>query len=494
MNVEEHGWRRAVITLTVTLAVLLQLADTTIVDVSLPTIDGALGASTDEGTWLITAYIIANVIVIPLSPWLQTRFGRRAFFITSIAGFTVTSVLCGVADSLQSEIVLRFIQGAFGGGLMLPAQQILRDTYGPKELGKSQALFGLLVPIGPTIGPILGGLLTDNYSWRWVFFVNLLPGVMAALLALTFLRNPEKPRKLPVDGVGIALLAIGLGSLQYVLERGERLEWFSDTGIVIFTLLAIAGCASFAWWELSGAKTPAVNLKILRERAVWAGTLVFFAMGFYFYAMFVMQPFFTQETLHFTTAWSGYFMVLRALAVMVMYPVVSWLVARPKIDVRIVVAVSTVLFGLTWFWQANLMTTTADFDTFVGSQVVGGLFLGLSYPLLNVVLMRAVNPAAVAASLALVRLGTQLGGSIGSTLIVTVMDRSFDQNAEVLRTAVSLTRPAIVQFVAQHGALAPTMLFNMASSQATALSQADGARFLGIIVLISSPLALLIRR
>jgi MFS transporter, DHA2 family, multidrug resistance protein len=200
---------------------------------------------------------------------------------------------------------------------------------------------------------------------------------------------------------------------QYVLERGERLEWFSDTGIVMFALLAIAGCASFAWWELSGAKTPAVNLKILRERAVWAGTLVFFAMGFYFYAMFVMQPFFTQETLHFTTAWSGYFMVLRAVAVavavMVMYPVVSWLVARPKIDVRIVVAVSTVLFGFTWFWQANLMTTTADFGSPVLSQVVGGLFLGLSYPLLNVVVMRAVNPAAVAASLALVRLGTQLG-------------------------------------------------------------------------------------
>src|SRR6202035_664235 len=129
-----------------------------------------------------------------------------------------------------AEIILRFIQGAFGGGLMLPAQQILRDTYGPKELGKSQALFGLLVPIGPTIGPILGGFLTDNYSWRWVFFVNLLPGAIAAILALIFLRNPETPRKLPVDALGIALLAVGLGSLQYVLERGERLDWFSDAG------------------------------------------------------------------------------------------------------------------------------------------------------------------------------------------------------------------------------------------------------------------------
>jgi DHA2 family multidrug resistance protein len=494
LNVEEHGWRRAVIVLTVTLAVLLQLADTTIVNVSLPTIDGSLGASTDEGTWLITAYIIANVIIIPLSPWLQTRFGRRAYFTTSIVGFTVMSAFCGMADSLQAEIVLRFIQGAFGGGLMLPAQQILRDTYGPKELGKSQAIFGLLVPVGPTIGPILGGWLTDNYSWQWVFFVNLLPGMIAATLALVFLRNPEQPRKLPVDAPGIALLAIGLGSLQYVLERGERLDWFSDSGIVGFTILAIAGCASFIWWELRGTSMPAVNLKVMGERAVWASTLTFFAMGFAFYGMFLLQPIYTQQTLQFTTTWSGYFIALRALSLMAMYPVVNWLLGKPKIDMRVVVSISSVMYGLVWFWQANQMTTTADFGAFVVSQAVGGVFLGLLYMPFNVVLMRAINPAAVAASLGLVRLGQQIGGSVGSAVIVTVMNRSFDQNSEALRMGINLTHPVVSQFIAQHGATAPGQLLNMVSAQATALSQADGARFLGLIVLLSSPLALLVRR
>jgi DHA2 family multidrug resistance protein len=494
LNVEEHGWRRAVIVLTVTLAVLLQLADTTIVNVSLPTIDGALGASTDEGTWLITAYIIANIIVIPLSPWLQTRFGRRAYFVTSIAGFTIMSAFCGMADSLQSEIVLRFVQGAFGGGLLLPAQQILRDTYGPKELGKSQAIFGLLVPVGPTIGPILGGWLTDNLSWQWVFFVNLIPGMVAATLALLFLRNPEQPRKLPVDAPGIALLALGLGSLQYVLERGERLDWFSDPGIVGFTVLAIACCSVFIWWELYGTIAPAVNIRIMGERAVWASMLTFGAMGFAFYGMFLLQPIYTQQTLQFTTSESGYFIALRAVSLMAMYPVVNWLLGKPRIDMRIVVAVSSVMYGWVWFWQANQMTTTADFGSFVVSQAVGGMFLGLLYMPFNVVLMRAVNPAAVAASLGLVRLGQQIGGSVGSALIVTVVNRSFDGNSEALRTGVSLARPVVGQFVVQHGSTAPLMLLNMVSAQANALAQADGARFLGLIVLVCSPLALLVRR
>jgi DHA2 family multidrug resistance protein len=494
LNVEEHGWRRAVIVLTVSLAVLLQLADTTIVNVSLPTIDGALGASTDEGTWLITAYIIANVIIIPLSPWLQTRFGRRAYFATSIIGFTVMSALCGMTDSLQTEIVLRFVQGAFGGGLMLPAQQILRDIYGPKELGKSQAIFGLLVPVGPTIGPILGGWLTDNYSWQWVFFVNVLPGMFAAALALVFLRNAEQPRKLPVDAVGIVLLAIGLGSLQYVLERGERLDWFSDVGIVGFTVLAIAGCGSFIWWELRGTTMPAVNLRVMGERAVWASTLTFFAMGFSFYGMFLLQPIYTQQTLQFTTSWSGYFVAVRALSVMAMYPVVNWLLGKPKIDMRVVVAISSLLYGLVWFWQANQMTTTADFDAFILSQAIGGAFLGLLYMPFNVVLMRAINPVAVAASLGLVRLGQQIGGSVGSALIVTVMNRSFDQHSEGLRTGINLTSPVVRQFIAQHGPMAPAVLLNLVSAQATALSQADGARFLGLIVLLTSPVVLLVQR
>ena len=215
------------------LAALMQLADTTIVNVALPTIDGALGASTDEGAWFITAYIIANVIVIPLSPWLQTMLGRRNYFALSIAGFTVTSVLCGLANDATTEIALRFVQGAFGGGLMVPAQQIIRDTFPPAKLAVSQSLFALAVVLGPTIGPTLGRHSYRRLTWRWVFFVNLLPGILATVLVLTFVRDPAPGKRTAFDFFGITLLAIGLGCLQYVLDEGERNGWFDDTTIAL---------------------------------------------------------------------------------------------------------------------------------------------------------------------------------------------------------------------------------------------------------------------
>lgn len=494
MSVVEYGWRRSVVVVAVTLAVLLQAADTTIVNVSLPTIEGSLGASTDEGTWLVTAYIIANVIVIPLAPWLQARFGRRNYFAVSIVGFTVLSALCGMATTLNEEIVLRFVQGAFGGGLVIPAQQILRDTYAPHELGKSQALFGFLVPIGPAIGPVLGGFLTDNLSWQWVFYVNVVPGIVACVLALLFVRDPEAPKKLDVDGLGIGFLAVSLGSLQYVLERGERLDWFDDPGIVAFSIIALIGGAAFVWWELRGAPAPAVNVRVLSQRAVWAGTLIFFCFGFSFYGMFLVQPFYTQQTLRFTTSLSGEFMAIRAVALLAMFPAVNWVVGKPRIDLRFVVAIASLLYALTWFWQASLMTTGAGFNTFLVSQVVGGILLAFSYSPVNVILMRALDPKQIAPSLALVRLGMQIGGSVGSAIIVTMISHDFVVHATALQGGLTPARTAIRDFVAQHGANAAATLASLTTAQATVLSQADAARLLGVVMLLSAPMVLIMKK
>ena len=238
-SVVEYGARRVAVVAAVMLAALMQLADTTIVNVALPSIDGTLGASHDQGAWFITAYIIANVIVIPLTPWLQSIFGRKRYFAMSIAGFTLVSILCGLASDTNTEIALRFIQGAFGGGLMVPAQQIIRDTFPPDQLGKSQSLFALAIVIGPTIGPTLGGILTDDLSWRWVFFINVLPGIAAALLVLLFVRDPHAPKRIPVDGIGMGLLAVGLATMQYVLDEGERNGWFDDATIVMCTVVSV---------------------------------------------------------------------------------------------------------------------------------------------------------------------------------------------------------------------------------------------------------------
>ena len=494
MSVVEYGWRRAGVVVAVMLVVLLQLADTTIVNVSLPTIDGSLGATADEGTWLITSYLIANVIVIPLSPWLQARFGRRAYFAVSIAGFTLFSALCGFANDLNSEIVLRFVQGAFGGGLLTPAQHILRDTYPPEQLGKSQALFGLAVPVGPTIGPILGGYLTDNLSWQWIFFVNVLPGIAALGLVLWILRDPETPKAMSFDAIGIGLLTISLGSLLYVLERGERLDWFDDPGIVFFTVLALGGSAAFGWWELWGTKFPAVNLRVMKQRPVWLGTLAFFGHSFAFYGMFILQPLYTQQAMHFTTSLSGNFMALRALAVLATYPIVAWLIANPRIDMRVVVAVSTVLYAATWWWQAQLMTTTADFAAFIPSQVAGGVVLGLAYMSLNVIVTRALNPRSVAASMALVRLGTQISGAVGSAVIITFIDRLSAAHMATLQETTTLAYGAIRTFVEQHGSTANSLLWALVNAQADVLSDADAARLLAVVLLVCAPLPLLIGR
>src|SRR5690348_9670659 len=249
------------------LAALLQMIDMTIVNVSLPTIQGNLGATIDEATWVITAYVVANIVVIPITPWLQRRFGRKNYFLASIAGFTAASVLCGMATSLDSLILFRIVQGAFGGGLLSTSQMILRDTFGPKELGLSQSIFAFATVLGPSVGPTVGGLITDNMSWAWIFDVNIVPGAIAAALLWLYLRDNAKPVREPVDAVGLTLLVVTIGCLQYVLDQGQQYDWFSDGRIVAGSMFALAGAAAFAWWELS-TPAPIVDLRVLRHRAV----------------------------------------------------------------------------------------------------------------------------------------------------------------------------------------------------------------------------------
>jgi MFS family permease len=234
LPVVEYGGRRTLIVAGVMMAALLQTLDATIVNVALPTIEGNIGASLDDGIWIITGYIISNVVAIPLAPFLLQRLGRRQYYATCIIGFTVASFLCGTASSLPVLVFYRVVQGAFGGGLIATSQIVLRDTLPPEKLGASSALFAIALTVGPALGPTIGGALTDNFSWQWIFDINILPGIAAATIVLTTLRNPTPARVLPLDAFGIALLAATLGSMQYVLDEGERNDWFDDGTIVFF--------------------------------------------------------------------------------------------------------------------------------------------------------------------------------------------------------------------------------------------------------------------
>ncbi len=246
----EYGSRRVLVVAGVMLAALLQTVDLTIVNVALPTIQGNLGATVDEATWVLTAYVVANVVVIPLTPWLQVRFGRKNYFLASIAGFTAASILCGMATSLNALILYRVIQGAFGGGLLATAQVVLRDTFPVKQIGLSQSIFALGTILGPSIGPTIGGVLVDDYSWPWIFDVNLVPGILAFVILWRCMRDNTKPQRAPVDVPGIALLIVAVSCLQYVLDQGQRDDWFSDQTIVICAFLAVVATALFIWWEL----------------------------------------------------------------------------------------------------------------------------------------------------------------------------------------------------------------------------------------------------
>ena len=248
--VVEHGLRRVIISIAVITATLLEIIDVTIVNVSLPNIQGNFGIGVDLGAWIVTAYLIANVVVIPLNPWFAARFGRRQYFFGSIVIFTIASLMCGLSNSFGQLVFWRLIQGLGGGGLISTSQAILRDTYGIKEQGKAQGVFAMGVIVGPALGPVIGGWITDNWNWHWIFFINIPVGIIAATLIWNFLRNPAEPQYRKLDWVGLILLCIGLGSMQFVLENGQQYDWYDDARIRWFTFFSLAGLASFVWWTL----------------------------------------------------------------------------------------------------------------------------------------------------------------------------------------------------------------------------------------------------
>src|SRR6476620_4533289 len=262
----EYGSRRVIITITAVFCALLEIIDTTIVNVALNDMRGSLGATLSEVSWVITAYSIANVIIIPMTSWLSQQFGRRNYFAASIIIFTVASFMCGNADNIWELVAFRFIQGLGGGALLVTAQTIITESYPAEKRGMAQAIYGMGVIVGPTLGPPLGGYLVDNFSWPYIFYINIPLGIIATFLTLTFVRSPKYGEKLKanqVDWWGIVFLSAFIGSLQFVLEHGQQDDWFSNSTIVTLSLISVVGLLLFIWRELT-YKHPIVNLSVLK--------------------------------------------------------------------------------------------------------------------------------------------------------------------------------------------------------------------------------------
>ena len=485
----EYGLRRWLIVIGVMSATLLQVLDATIVNVALPTIQGNLGANFDQGAWIVTGYIIAAVIVIPLTPWLQQLLGRRQYYVAAIVGFTLTSALCGFAQSLDQLIFFRILQGLCGGGLISTGQAIMRDTFPAKEIGKSQALVSLGAIVGPSLGPTLGGILTDALSWNWIFYINIIPGIAAAVLVGMLLRNPPRQGRPSLDGVGLGLLATGLGSLQYVLDEGERNDWLNDPTIAFLSGLSVAALAFFVWWELR-VKAPIVDLRILKNRTVAAGCLLAMTLAFSLFGGVILAPQFQQTFLNFTATLSGESILLRALAIALMTPVTLFLLMRAKWQPRVLLAIGFIIVAIANLLNAQVVTTDSTFWTFGFVLVLGGIGFGMLFVPLSVAVLSSVSGPDTQKATSLLSLCQQFGGSVSTAVLVTLLDRRGAQHLDVLAGEVTRHSVAAMQFLAHAPA---AMLAQIVGQQAATMAFADAFFFLGIITLILTPLSLLLR-
>ncbi|GAC1302343.1 MAG: hypothetical protein NVSMB21_00110 [Vulcanimicrobiaceae bacterium] len=435
----EYGWRRTLITLAIVTATLLEIVDVTIVNVALPNIQGNFGASVDQAAWIGTGYIIANVIVIPITPWLQQRFGRRQYYAASIVVFTVASIACGLAQSLEQLIFWRIVQGLGGGGLISTSQAILRETYPAREQGKAMGIFSMGVIVGPTVGPTLGGFITDQFSWRWAFFINVLPGILALAVVLLMLRNPARPRKLPLDYVGLGLLALGIGSLQYVLDQGQQKDWFDDRSIVVCACTAVLGSVAFLVWELR-QRDPVVDLGVLRYRSVATGSILGMVLGISLYGSVLILPQYVQGSLGFTATLSGELLVFRAGAVLLLTPIAAMLASRNRIDSRWLVACGFTLVGISNFMLAAVTTSQSSFWTFFGALFVSGLGLAQIFVPLTLSVLGAVAPRDIPGASAFFNLARQIGGSVAIALLVTLLARANATHHTELASQIRLAK------------------------------------------------------
>jgi MFS transporter, DHA2 family, multidrug resistance protein len=451
-----------------------------------------MGANFDDGAWIVTGYIIAAVIVIPLTPWLQQLMGRRNYYVAAIIGFTITSALCGMATSLSQLIFFRILQGLCGGGLISTGQAIMRDTFPAKQLGLSQALTSIGAVVGPSIGPTLGGVLTDSLSWNWIFYVNIVPGIISAMLCASLLRDPVRRGRPSVDGVGLALMATGLGTLQYVLDEGERYDWFNDSNLLGTACISVLSLATFVYWELRVVKNPIVDIRILlKNRTVAVGCSLGMLLAFSLFGGVILAPQFQQLLLNFTATLSGLSILMRALGIMFMTFFTLFLMNRLKVPRRVLLGVGFLLVVIANVQTAQVLTTGSVFGTFVVPLVVGGVGFGMIFVPLAVSVLSSVQGPDTQKATSLLNLCQQLGGSIATAMLVTMLDRRGAFHQDALAAQVTLASPAVQRALGAHASL--PAISGVVSQQATAMAFADAFYFLAAITLVLMPLVLFLR-
>ncbi|MCD8740640.1 DHA2 family efflux MFS transporter permease subunit [Mucilaginibacter roseus] len=414
----ETGFKKWIITITVIMASLLELIDTTIVNVAIPHIQGNLGATLEDIAWVVTGYAVANVIVLPMSGWLGDRFGRKNYFLTSIIVFTIASFLCGNATTLEELVLFRILQGIAGGGLISTAQAILLETWPREQIGTATALFGLGAVVGPTVGPTIGGWITENYSWPWIFYVNIPVGALAAFLTITYIKETPKVIGKPVDWWGILLLAISVGSLQTILEKGESEDWFATSYITVLTVTAILGAILFVWRELS-TDHPVVNFNIMRHRSFAVGMFTSFILGFGLYGSVFVFPVFCQNLLGFNAQQTGELLFPGGLCTIVMMPFIGKMLNKGVPAQFMATAGMFLFFVFTWM-LSNSTLATGEKDVMI-PLLIRGVGMALLFVPLTTLAMADLKGPEIGQGSGLNNMMRQLGGSFGIAALTTII-------------------------------------------------------------------------
>ncbi len=509
MSAEEPHWKPKrnpwAVALTVTMATFMEVLDTSIANVSLPHIAGNLSASIDESTWVLTSYLVANAVVLPLSAWISERVGRKRFYMACVALFTLSSLLCGLATSLPLLIFFRVLQGIGGGGLAPSEQAILADTFPPSQRGTAFALYGMAVVLAPAIGPTLGGFITDHYSWHWIFFINVPVGILSLFLTHIMVEDPPHveeakalSRSRPIDYLGAGLVAIGLGCLEVVLDKGQEDDWFHSRFILVFAIVAAVSIAYFVLWEWQ-QEHPILNLRLLQKRSFAVSSALMFTLGAALFGTTVLIPEFLQTLLGYTAQSAGMVLSPGGFTVMLCMPIVGKLVS--KVDPRCLIAFGFCVVSLSLFVLTNIYLGI-DFETATLYRVYQNIGLAFLFVPINTISYLGIPRSQSNQVSGMINLARNLGGSVGISLVTTMLARRSQVHQNYLVGHVAAGNPllqtslhGIAGRLIHAGSSAPLatqqaygLIYRSVQQQASVLAYIDTIRFLGVACLVAMPL------
>jgi MFS transporter, DHA2 family, multidrug resistance protein len=495
------------VTLAVTVGTLMGALDTSIVNVALPYIRANLGATVTEIAWISTGYIIALVIIMPLTAWLGLTFGRKRVYMTCLGLFTVASFFCGTARSLTTLVFFRILQGMGAGALQPTEQAILRETWPVEKQGMAMGLYGLAVMVGPAIGPTLGGWITDNYNWPWIFFINIPIGILGLWMVNVVVHDPPYMKAqrgtAGIDAIGITLLTVGLASLQGVLEEGQTYDWFSSGLIVALTFTSVASLIAFVWWELRTPK-PAVDLSVLKNASFTTGTLIGGILGVSLYSSMFLLPLYMQELLNYPALKSGLVLMPRSLVMLVLMPIAG--AAYNYLGPKLMIGSGLVIAGMAPIMMSRFTLVSGGMELF-WPQVIQGLGFVLIFVALSTTALAGIDKPKMTSATGLYNLVRQLGGSFGTAIFATRLASMQQSNHALLAQHINPYNPAFAQrfqliqqgFIAQGidawnaRSKALAMLEDMISQQASMLSFERSFFLIGALFFLCLPLVFLLK-